>query len=267
MGFYYNTEEAALIDKDELSKLQTWLIALAIMIVSSCFIYMGMENIQNKQSQVIIIISEEGTTTDSDETVTSTAKSTGITKTTATKRDSSEEAAESTTKAVEFPININTADEDELMLINGIGEVLSAEIVRYRSENGNFNNIEEIMSVPGIGIGIFNKISEYIYVENPVYPTEPPENEPVFQDQPEYEEPTEYEDTITLEDVAPIELNSADAELLMLLPYVDEEIAGKIIELRSSIGRFSHTYELLYVEELTQQQVAEIIQYVYVDSD
>ena len=50
----------------------------------------------------------------------------------------------------------------------------------------------------------------------------------------------------------------------MLLPYITEEYAVKIVELRELIGGFSHPYEIYYIEVLEQQQVNEIIQYVTV---
>ena len=78
----------------------------------------------------------------------------------------------------------------------------------------------------------------------------------------EEEEVTEY--VPTLEDVAPIDLNTADAELLLLLPYVDEEVADEILDLREKMGKFSNSYELLYLKSLTQEQVAEIVNYVTV---
>ncbi len=175
-------------------------------------------------------------------------------------------------------ININTADAETLCLLDGIGEKLSEEIVRYRDENGKFNNIEEIMKVHGIGEKIFAGVRDFIYVDDPIYPVDDPVDEPAEEiedipyEEPQYDEPQFEEETepetepeLTLEDVAPIELNSADIELLMLLPYVDELIAEKIIELREGIHGFSHPYELLYVEELSREQVAEIIQYVYVE--
>lgn len=61
-----------------------------------------------------------------------------------------------------------------------------------------------------------------------------------------------------------INLNTAGKDDLMKLPYVDEDIADDIIELRETIQYFSHPYELLMVESLTQQQVAEIIKFVTV---
>lgn len=172
---------------------------------------------------------------------------------------------EITTLNAPLYIDLNTADAQSLCLLEGIGEKLSEEIVRYREEHGKFNNIEEIMNVHGIGEKIFAGVRDFIYVTDPVYPVDEPDRS---VDETPYEEPPydEPEPELTLEDAAPIELNSADIELLMLLPYVDEFIAGKIIELREDIQRFSHPYELLYVEELTREQVAEIIEYVYVEN-
>ena len=37
-------------------------------------------------------------------------------------------------------------------------------IINYRSENGSFSKIEDIMNINGIKEGLFNKISEYITV-------------------------------------------------------------------------------------------------------
>lgn len=58
----------------------------------------------------------------------------------------------------ELPVNINTADETELMALTGIGEKLAARIIAYREENGAFEKPEDITLVPGIGDGIYSKI-------------------------------------------------------------------------------------------------------------
>ena len=49
------------------------------------------------------------------------------------------------------------------------------------------------------------------------------------------------------------------------LPHVNEDTAEEIIELREKLERFSHTYELLYVDSLTQSEVADILGYVTVE--
>jgi len=61
-------------------------------------------------------------------------------------------------------ININTADESELTKLSGIGEVTASAIVRFRTDNGTFAKIEDIMKVPGIKQGRFDAIKDMIEV-------------------------------------------------------------------------------------------------------
>ena len=58
-------------------------------------------------------------------------------------------------------VNINIASKDELMTLNGIGEVMAERIIEYRTGN-RFKNKEDIMSVKGIGSGIYEKIKDSI---------------------------------------------------------------------------------------------------------
>ena len=62
-------------------------------------------------------------------------------------------------------ININTASVEVLDGLPNIGEVLANRIVSYRSLNGNFNSIEDIKKVNGIGDYLYSKIENYICVE------------------------------------------------------------------------------------------------------
>ena len=61
-------------------------------------------------------------------------------------------------------ININTASIDELKNLTGIGDKKAKDIVSYRETNGNFNSIEDIMKVNGIGENNFAQIKEDITV-------------------------------------------------------------------------------------------------------
>ena len=59
-------------------------------------------------------------------------------------------------------LNINTATEQELCSLPGIGEKLAEQIIAFREKNGSFRGIEEIMSVDGIGAKIYEELKDYI---------------------------------------------------------------------------------------------------------
>lgn len=59
-------------------------------------------------------------------------------------------------------ININTAGQEELMKLPGIGESRAKDIIAFRNENGAFQKIEDIMLVKGIKNGLFSKFKDRI---------------------------------------------------------------------------------------------------------
>ena len=61
-------------------------------------------------------------------------------------------------------VNINTADKSRFMELPGIGEVKAKNIVKYREEHGNFQSIDELMSVDGISASLLEKIRDEITV-------------------------------------------------------------------------------------------------------
>ncbi len=62
-------------------------------------------------------------------------------------------------------ININTATEQELDSLPGIGPSTAAKILEYRKEKGKFKTIEEIKEVSGIGESKYEKIKDRITVK------------------------------------------------------------------------------------------------------
>ena len=63
-------------------------------------------------------------------------------------------------------IDINRAEPWLLEALPGIGEALAQRIVDYRSENGPFKRIEDLLKVSGIGEATFEKIRDYITVSD-----------------------------------------------------------------------------------------------------
>lgn len=67
-------------------------------------------------------------------------------------------------KTVNNKISINTATLEELMMLSGIGESKAQSIIDYRTKEGKFTSIEDIMNVNGIGEALFEKIKNDITV-------------------------------------------------------------------------------------------------------
>lgn len=65
----------------------------------------------------------------------------------------------------EDKININTATMEGLCMLPGIGEVTAKRIIEYREMNGPYLSIEAIMNVSGIKTSKFEKIRDYITVD------------------------------------------------------------------------------------------------------
>jgi competence protein ComEA len=61
-------------------------------------------------------------------------------------------------------ININSATETELEALSGIGEVLAATIVQYRTENGPFATVDDLLDVSGIGPSTLEEIRDQVTV-------------------------------------------------------------------------------------------------------
>lgn len=61
-------------------------------------------------------------------------------------------------------VNINTATKEELIKLSNIGESKAEKIIDYRTANGNFNSIEDIKKVSGIGDKLYDSIKENITV-------------------------------------------------------------------------------------------------------
>ena len=59
-------------------------------------------------------------------------------------------------------VNINEDSAETLTTINGITSSIASSIVSYRTENGTFNTLEDLLSVYGIGNATYRKIRNYV---------------------------------------------------------------------------------------------------------
>jgi competence protein ComEA len=61
-------------------------------------------------------------------------------------------------------VNINTASVEELDKLPGIGQTTAQRIIAYRTDNGPFASIEDILNVSGIGTATYDEIKDLITV-------------------------------------------------------------------------------------------------------
>jgi competence protein ComEA len=61
-------------------------------------------------------------------------------------------------------MNINTATEDELTLLPGVGPAKAASIVSWRKKHGAFKKIDELVRVKGFGRKSFMRLKPFLAV-------------------------------------------------------------------------------------------------------
>lgn len=61
-------------------------------------------------------------------------------------------------------VNLNTATQEQLEALPGIGPVTAASILTWRSENGPFTQVDQLLDVSGIGDATLADLEPYVYV-------------------------------------------------------------------------------------------------------
>ena len=63
-------------------------------------------------------------------------------------------------------VNVNTASTQLLSYVSGIGPLLASNIVKYRSENGDFTSRTQLMNVPRMGSKAFQQCAGFLRIPN-----------------------------------------------------------------------------------------------------
>lgn len=75
-------------------------------------------------------------------------------------------------KSASGKLNLNTASEDQLMLLPSVGAAKAERIVAWRKKNGSFKRIADLRRVKGFGYKTFKRLEPFL--ESKAIPRSPP---------------------------------------------------------------------------------------------
>jgi competence protein ComEA len=61
-------------------------------------------------------------------------------------------------------VNLNTATEEQLESLPRVGPAMAAKILAWRTQNGRFTSIDDLMNVSGIGQKTFDGLKDLVTV-------------------------------------------------------------------------------------------------------
>lgn len=142
---------------------------------------------------------------------------------------------QSTLKTYAQKQDLNTTTAQQLQTINGIGEVLSERIVNYRNKFiGGFISDIQLQDVYGLTPEVIERVTNEFTVKTP-------------------------------REFQKINLNSATIDQLVMIQYIDYEIARYIIEERTLREGFKSLDELLRVKNFPSKKIEIIKLYLTLD--
>jgi competence ComEA-like helix-hairpin-helix protein len=78
--------------------------------------------------------------------------------------------AETAPIAVQFPLDINAATMEEILLIPGVGNSMAQKIVQYRDYlGGAYSELEQLKNISGVGEQTYVKLWQHFTIEGEVY--------------------------------------------------------------------------------------------------
>lgn len=61
-------------------------------------------------------------------------------------------------------VNLNTANEQQLQTVKGIGPQLASKIITFRNQTGKLTSLDQLDSIPGVGPKMLEKWRDSLVV-------------------------------------------------------------------------------------------------------
>lgn len=143
---------------------------------------------------------------------------------------SSKKNVNTTTENVVFK-DLNTTTAEELRVVNGVGEKLSARIIKFRKRLGGFLVDDQLFEVYYLDEEVAKRILKQFKV-------------------------------ISKPNIVKININTATAYELSKLIYIQKEVAERIVNYRNLNGSIKSLNELLKIEEFPAERIDRINLYL-----
>lgn len=129
--------------------------------------------------------------------------------------------------------DLNTATEEDLMRVYGIGKVLSQRILKYKQRIQGFSEISQLKEVYGLEEEVVERIMLQFEIQ-------------------------------TLPSIEKQDINTIGLYELAKIPYMDFDLAKKLIGLRSEMGNIRHFNDLLQIEGFDEVKIKRIQLYLQI---
>ncbi len=127
-------------------------------------------------------------------------------------------------------VQINTANQDELTKISGIGNTFAARIIKYRNMLGGYSNKNQLLEVYGITQEVLDKISNNISIDK--------------------------------SKIKKININTADFKALIKHPYISKENTNDLLEYRKFEEKISSLKDLKANAVFSDKEFKKIEEYL-----
>ncbi|RUS80596.1 hypothetical protein EGW08_011651, partial [Elysia chlorotica] len=150
-------------------------------------------------------------------------------------------------------VNVNTANEEELMTLPGISRSIAKSIIEYRNHIGGFRCVEDVALVSGVGAEKLTSIRTEIYISNPTFNRS--SRDKIVTTAAAMHESSTEDDFIVC-------VNTANIFGLLRVKGIGMALAKNIVAYRDTHGKFDNLMELLKVKGISASNLEIIRPYL-----